>query len=73
MEGLSKRYPALTFLADDEPLTVSQAWGAAMPEDEVPAPATFIVDKAGELRFAHFSKWGQGEWPAWEELQRALP
>lgn len=73
MEGLSKQFPGLVFLADADDLPVSQSFGAARPGDEVPKPATFVLDRTGTVRFAHFGGRGNGEWPAWEELLAALP
>jgi peroxiredoxin len=73
MAELAKKFPTITLLADANGVPVSQTWGAAAKDDDVPTPSTFVVDSAGTIRFAHFSSAGKGEWPAWEQLFAALP
>jgi hypothetical protein len=72
LEGLAKKYPSITFLADATGLPVSQAWQAAAPDDDVPTPVVYVIDTKGVVVFTHHSARDKGEWPAWETLFAAL-
>jgi hypothetical protein len=56
LEGLAKKYPSITFLADAT----------------VPTPVVYVIDTKGAVVFTHHSARDKGEWPAWETLFAAL-
>lgn len=72
MQNVAKQFPGFIFLSDANGVPVSQTWGAAEPDDDVPTPATFVVDPDGSIRFSHHSGIGQGEWPTWDQIAAAL-
>ncbi len=67
---LQASLPALTLLSD-RALTTSAAWGLREGDAEVPSPATFVVDRDGNVTWRHVGRKG-ADWPGWDALAAAL-
>jgi peroxiredoxin len=71
MGDLQKKLPALT-LATDKELKASTTWGLHEAGAENPSPGTFVVDRAGTIKFRRLDEPDKGDWPTYDEVLAAL-
>ena len=44
------------------------AWGLAVPDGEVPSPATFVIDRSGAIRWRKLGD-DKGDYPTYAQLE----
>jgi peroxiredoxin len=71
MVALQPKLPAVTLLTDVK-LAGSIAWGLVPAGTEEPAPATFIIDRGGVVRYRMLGNGNKGDWPTYAEVAAAL-
>lgn len=70
MVTLQPKLPAVTLLTDLK-LAGSITWGLVPPGTEDPAPATFVIDRAGVVRYRKLGD-AKGDWPKYADVAAAL-
>ena len=72
MAALQTKFPRVRLLSAVRALPAMTAWGVLMPGAEHPSPATFVVDRAGFVRW-RYGLQSTGDWPAVTGIIQALP
>ena len=70
MVDLQPKLPTITLLTDVR-LAGSVAWGLVPAGAEEPAPATFIIDRGGVVRYRKLGD-AKGDWPIYADVAAAL-
>lgn len=68
---LQPKLPTVTLLTDDK-LAGSIAWGLVPAGAEDPAPATYVIDRQGVVRYRKLGD-AKGDWPPYADVAAALP
>jgi len=68
--SLAPDLPGVTLLTDLG-VVASTAWGLAVPDGEVPSPATFVIDRGGTIRWRKLGD-AKGDWPTYPQLAAGL-
>jgi hypothetical protein len=71
MAALQTKLPRLQLLSAIREPSAMASWGVLMPGAEHPSPATFVVDRAGFVRW-RYSLQSTGDWPQLTALTHAL-
>ena len=58
-------------LLTDLGVVASTTWGLAVPDGEVPSPATFVIDRSGTIRWRKLGD-AKGDWPTYDRLAAGL-
>jgi peroxiredoxin len=70
MASLAPDLPSVTLLTDLG-VVASKAWGLAVPDADVPEPATFVIDRGGAIRWRKLGD-AKGDWPTYVQLTTGL-
>ena len=71
MAALQTKLPQIRLLSAVQALPAMTAWGVLMPGAEHPSPATFVVDRAGLVRW-RYGLQSTGDWPPVTRILQAL-